>query len=72
MTDHVARMVCGWLESHRPLAQRENRAETRAVASLVDAIHRLIREAENETRRRCEELAQRERESEPMPERKRA
>ena len=55
MTDHVTRMVNGWLKAQRAGASAV--PETRAVASLVDAIHRLIREAENETRKRCEAAA---------------
>jgi hypothetical protein len=50
MTDHVTRMVQGWLHAHLP----RGATETRAVLSLVDAIHRLIREAEDETRRRSD------------------
>jgi phosphate uptake regulator len=57
MTDHVARMVNGWLDAQR--GRHPDGTETRSVASLVDAIHRMIREAEDETRRRCEEVAQR-------------
>lgn len=57
MTDHVARMVNGWLDSQR---QGERSAgEPVQVARLVDAIHRLIREAERETQLRCEEIARR-------------
>jgi hypothetical protein len=52
MTDHVSRMVNGWFEK----AQRAGR-EREAVTSLVDSIHRLIREAERETQRRCAEVA---------------
>lgn len=53
MTDHVARMVHGWID-------RSQEAETNSeVSQLVDAIHRMIREAEDEVRRRCEEIAQR-------------
>lgn len=48
MTDHVARMVEGWLSK-----AAESRPEPRAVSSLVDSIHRMIREAERETLRRC-------------------
>ena len=55
MTDHVTRMVHGWLKAQRAGASAV--PETRAVASLVDAIHRLIREAEDETRKRCEAAA---------------
>lgn len=49
MTDHVARMVQGWC--HQSLGHR---VEPEAVASLVASIHRLIGEAEEATRRRCE------------------
>ncbi len=58
MTDHVTRMVNGWLAAQRDdvRGRRETR-ETPGAASLVDAIHRLIREAENETRLRCEQIA---------------
>ena len=53
MTDHVARMVHGWYDR----AQED--AQGAGVSQLVDAIHRMIREAEDEVRRRCEEIAQR-------------
>lgn len=49
MNDHVTRMVHGWVHKHLP----QGATEMRAVTSLVDAIHRLIREAESETRKRC-------------------
>ena len=52
MTDHVARMVDGWLSK-----AAESRPEPRAVSSLVDSIHRMIREAERETQKRCAEAA---------------
>lgn len=52
MTDHVSRMVNGWYEQ----AQRPGR-EREAVSSLVNSIHRMIREAERETQRRCAEVA---------------
>ncbi|HKU45021.1 MAG TPA: hypothetical protein VJR89_42970 [Polyangiales bacterium] len=53
MTDHVARMVHGWFDRAQADAQEFG------VSQLVDAIHRMIREAEDETRRRCEDIAQR-------------
>jgi hypothetical protein len=55
MTDHVTRMVSGWLATHRP--HERGKTEDRAVVSLVDAIHRLIREAENQARRRYDASA---------------
>lgn len=54
MTDHVARMVHGWFDRAQDKSQ-----ESSEVAQLVDAIHRMIREAEDEVRRHCEEIAQR-------------
>jgi 2-oxo-4-hydroxy-4-carboxy--5-ureidoimidazoline (OHCU) decarboxylase len=53
MTDHVARMVHRWFSR----AQDDTQAEV-SESELVDAIHRMIREAEDETRRRCEAVAQ--------------
>jgi phosphate uptake regulator len=53
MTDHVARMVHGWFDR----AQDGSRDDESGVAQLVDAIHRMIREAEDEVRQRCEEIA---------------
>jgi hypothetical protein len=52
MTDHVTRLVNGW----RQTTQREG-SEQKAVSQLVDAIHRLLRETESATRKRCEEIA---------------
>jgi hypothetical protein len=52
MTDHVTRMVQGWLEKSAGRA-----VERQAVSSLVDSIHRMIREAERETQLRCAEVA---------------
>jgi 2-oxo-4-hydroxy-4-carboxy--5-ureidoimidazoline (OHCU) decarboxylase len=54
MNDHVARMVNTWFDR----AQEAGDAGE-SLSHLVDAIHRMLREAENETRRRCEELATR-------------
>jgi hypothetical protein len=56
MNDHVARMVHGWID--RSQSEASDVAEP-DVSQLVDAIHRMIREAEDEVRRRCEEIAQR-------------
>jgi len=54
MNDHVARMVHGWIDR-----SQSEPGEGPAPEQLVDAIHRMIREAEDEVRRRCEEIAQR-------------
>jgi phosphate uptake regulator len=54
MNDHVARMVQGWFDKTRT-PDEDHDPE---VSQLVDAIHRMIREAEDEVRRRCEEIAQ--------------
>jgi len=49
MTDHVARMVQGWFDRMRN--------DDANVSQLVDSIHRMIREAEDEMRGRCEDIA---------------
>lgn len=51
MKDHVARMVNGWMDRGEDAGKDPSQ--------LVDAIHRMIREAEDEVRKRCEEIAQR-------------
>lgn len=56
MTDHVARMVHRWFD--RSQTNESVEAKDPEVSQLVDAIHRMIREAEDEVRRRCEEIAQ--------------
>ena len=57
MSDHVARMVDMWFARVR---EAEDCFDSRQfMPQLVDAIHRMVREAEAETRRRCEELATR-------------
>lgn len=62
MADHVTRMVNGWFE-RAERAQRADAAQGQrggrqlAATHLIDSIHRLIREAERETRERCEQLA---------------
>jgi len=57
MTDHVARMVHGWFDRAQERTPQEG-AQSSGVSQLVDAIHRMIREAEDEVRGRCEEIAQ--------------
>lgn len=52
MPDHVARMVHSWFER-----VRTQDSGSEATTHLIDSIHRLIREAESQTRRRCEEVA---------------
>ena len=66
MTDHIERMVQSWFARLEALSSgsgdggggddREQHAP-QALKELVGSIHRLIREAENETRVRCEEIA---------------
>ena len=56
MTDHVARMVQRWFDR---MQRGTNDTEDAGVPQLVDAIHRMIREAEDEMRGRCEEIATR-------------
>ena len=52
MTDHVARMVNMWV------ARAQTASNTReSISELVDSIHRMLREAEDDIRRRCEEVA---------------
>jgi hypothetical protein len=57
MTDHVARMVHRWFDRSQTTESVE--VKDPEVSQLVDAIHRMIREAEDEVRQRCEEVAQR-------------
>lgn len=52
MNDHIERMVQSWFE--RAELERDKR---RAMSELINNIHRMLREAENETRERCEEIA---------------
>jgi len=57
MNDHVARMVDTWFAKAR---SAEDPSESgQFLTQLVDAIHRMLREAEEETRKHCEELATR-------------
>lgn len=53
MNDHVERMVQSWLER----TQYERDKQRALMSELINGIHRLVREAENETRARCEEIA---------------
>jgi hypothetical protein len=53
MNDHVARMVYGWLDKTMP-----ERVDASSALPLIDAIHRLIREAEDDTRRRYADAAE--------------
>jgi hypothetical protein len=46
-------MVHGWFD------RAQEHVQEPGVSQLVDAIHRMIREAEDEMRRRCEEIAER-------------
>lgn len=58
MNDHVERMVHTWfarLEAEAEAGVDEDKE--RALHDLVSAIHRMLREAENDTRLRCEEIA---------------
>jgi hypothetical protein len=57
MNDHVARMVDMWFARVR--TAEDTRESRQFMAQLVDAIHRMLREAEDETRKRCEELVTR-------------
>jgi 2-oxo-4-hydroxy-4-carboxy--5-ureidoimidazoline (OHCU) decarboxylase len=54
MNDHVARMVSTWF------ARAQSHEDPHSsLSQLIDAIHRMVREAEAETRRHCEEVATR-------------
>jgi hypothetical protein len=52
MNDHVERMVHTWFARAEDASDKEA-----ALAELVSAVHRMLREAENDTRLRCEEIA---------------
>ena len=52
MNDHVERMVHTWFARAEAGGDKDG-----ALNELVSAIHRMLREAENETRQRCEEIA---------------
>jgi len=54
MEDHITRMVYGWYA--RVQQQSEIRVEA-ALHDLVTSVHRMVREAEIDTRTRCEEIA---------------
>jgi hypothetical protein len=53
MNDHVERMVQSWFER----TEFESEKQQLAMSELINGIHRMIREAENQTRARCEEIA---------------
>lgn len=53
MNDHVERMVHNWFER----VECDGTDKSRALRELINNIHRMVREAENETRSRCEEVA---------------
>lgn len=58
MTDHIERMVHAWFARLEIDALGDNQqCAPDALRELVGSIHRLIREAENETRQRCEDIA---------------
>lgn len=52
MNDHVERMVHNWFARAEQASDKEA-----ALAELVSSVHRMLREAENDTRLRCEEVA---------------
>jgi hypothetical protein len=55
--DHVERMVQNWFERTRAdIASSASEADS-ALTELITAIHRMVREAENDIRRKCEEIA---------------
>jgi polyhydroxyalkanoate synthesis regulator phasin len=53
MNDHVERLVQSWLER----TEFEGDKQRALMSELINGIHRMVREAENETRARCEEIA---------------
>ena len=53
MNDHVERMVQSWFER----TEFESDKQQHQMHELINSIHRMIREAENEVRSRCEEIA---------------
>ena len=55
MNDHVERMVHTWFERHQPHVSGDEPEV--AASELIAAFHRMLREAENDVRRRCEEIA---------------
>jgi hypothetical protein len=52
MNDHVERMVHTWFARAEIASDKQG-----ALNELVSSIHRMLREAENETRLRCEDIA---------------
>jgi hypothetical protein len=57
MNDHVERMVHTWFARTRADLASSETESAGALADLISAIHRMIREAENDTRLKCEEIA---------------
>jgi hypothetical protein len=57
MNDHVERMVHTWFARTRAELAGGESEEASALGDLISAIHRMLREAENDTRQRCEEIA---------------
>jgi hypothetical protein len=58
MNDHVARMVHTWFAKLQGNLQAAPDLDpTEPLSELVSAVHRMIREAENDIRLRCEEVA---------------
>jgi polyhydroxyalkanoate synthesis regulator phasin len=53
MNDHVERLVQSWFER----TEFESDKQRALMSELINGIHRMVREAENETRARCEEIA---------------
>jgi len=57
MNDHVERMVHSWFERVEGDGVGAEADRALALRDLINNIHRMVREAENETRSRCEEIA---------------
>jgi hypothetical protein len=53
MNDHVERMVQSWFER----TEFECDKQRAQMHDLINGIHRMLREAENDTRALCEEIA---------------
>lgn len=53
MNDHVERLVQSWFER----TEFEGDKQRAQMSDLINGIHRMVREAENEIRARCEEIA---------------
>ena len=57
MNDHVERMVHTWFARTRADFAGDEAESAGALSDLISGIHRMIREAENDTRQKCEEIA---------------